>query len=58
MYEHSTTIGIKWGVKLTVTFEFAASANPCSISGTGNHQIEITTNTSKEATQNILKYQS
>lgn len=30
------TIGIRCGVKLTVTFEFAASDNPCSISGTVN----------------------
>lgn len=32
------TIGIKCGVKLTVTFDFAASDNPCSISGTGINQ--------------------
>lgn len=31
------TIGIKCGVKLMVTFEWAASDNPCSISGAESH---------------------
>lgn len=31
------TIGIKCGVKLMVTFECAASDNPCSISGAESH---------------------